>query len=858
MPSQSWSPDAFEAGGSGSPMIGRRIGRFRITGRLGQGGIASVWKAHDDLLGRPVALKILDEKLAESPKVRRRFLHEAQTTALLDHPGVITVYDAGEAEGMTYLALSLIEGETLTERAARSLLPIDEAIRIVCDAADALGHAHARVVFHRDVTGRNIMIGRDGRVVVLDFGLALAAGLSRLTSSNAAMGTAAYMAPEMVAGADGDARTDLYGLGVVLYEALTGAYPFVGERPELVVFAALHESPRPPRVCRPEIPETLERIVLRAIARRPEDRYASAEAFIADLRAVNVASEERLVAAPKVTPVRVDEARDRSGPRDEADFTRPHPLYLAVMPFQLLEAASDKEASLAPVAERLAGTVSAALGRYSNVRVVPAGRDTTVEKPGSAQELATQLGANAILRGTVSHSGSLARVTFSILDPWRNVQLGGDVVDGSVLQLYDLEDAVVKGVARVLQLPVAASDVSSPAPPDPAAEEKLAQAVVYLRRHDHEPSVDGAIAILDHLIAAREDSAILQATLARACLLKLRLTAQRVWEARAAAAGARAAQLDPEAPEVLVALGDLHAHAGRSEEAIAEYQRAIDARPDLAEAWLGLARALDSLGRFEEALESAQSAVARWPGDWRMSSIMAKTCFDSGDFNGALAASHRVVELAPDNARGHSNVGTALFRLDRFEEAIEAYHRSLALQPSSLAWSNLGNALYFLDRREEALAAFRKAADLTPTDPRWWGNLGAAARWIPGHEAESPPALDRAILLMRERLDRAPRDGFGWARLAMWLMDRGAAAEAMQAIARAFELAPRDPQVMVRAAHVFHRAGDPAAALRWIREAVRLGYGVGEILRDPDFASLRDDPEFASLLHRDSTTPPAS
>ncbi len=203
-------------------MIGRRLGRFRVDAELGHGGMATVWRAHDELLNRPVALKILDPKLAGSSKIRRRFIHEARAVAHLNHPGIVAVFDAGEVEGVAYIALSLVDGDTVSDLAARRLLPVAEAIRIVGQAADALAHAHEREVVHRDVTGRNIMVGRDGRVFVLDFGLARAAWESRVTTSDTPMGTAAYLAPEIVRGAEADARSDLYGLGVVFYEALTG------------------------------------------------------------------------------------------------------------------------------------------------------------------------------------------------------------------------------------------------------------------------------------------------------------------------------------------------------------------------------------------------------------------------------------------------------------------------------------------------------------------------------------------------------------------------------------------------------------------------------------------------------------
>src|SRR5262245_59365096 len=178
-------------------MIGRTVGRFRILAELGRGGMSTVWEAEDTLLGRHVAIKLLSDELSRSPDARRRFLHEARTNSLLDHPSVPTVFDYGESGDLVYIAFSLIDGETLAARARRSPMSVEEAVSIVKSAARTLGYTHTRGVIHRDVTGRNIMVARDGRVFVLDFGLALAAGDSRFTSQNTLLGTIPYFAPEM-------------------------------------------------------------------------------------------------------------------------------------------------------------------------------------------------------------------------------------------------------------------------------------------------------------------------------------------------------------------------------------------------------------------------------------------------------------------------------------------------------------------------------------------------------------------------------------------------------------------------------------------------------------------------------------
>jgi len=271
-------------------VIGQRIGRFVIEAPLGEGGFATVWRARDTLLGRDVALKLMHEGLLDSSKARQRFLHEGRAAAALGHPGIAAIYDVGEDGGRLYIAMQRVEGETVSALVSPSPLAIEDAVRIAAAAADALGHAHERGVVHRDVTGRNVMVARDGRVVVLDFGLALVTGQTRLTSAAHVLGTMHYLAPEVMRGDEADARTDLFGLGVVLYHALTGTFPHALDEASAIVYATMNMAPVSPRTHRPEVSEALERVVLRAIALEPSARFQTAAELAAALRALEAGS----------------------------------------------------------------------------------------------------------------------------------------------------------------------------------------------------------------------------------------------------------------------------------------------------------------------------------------------------------------------------------------------------------------------------------------------------------------------------------------------------------------------------------------------------------------------------------------
>lgn len=842
-------------------MVGSTVGRYRVVARLGRGGYATVWRAHDTLLGRDVALKLLDERLASSIKARRRFLHEAQATAALDHPGIIAVHDSGECDGHVYIALSLIDGETLSDRIARRLLPLADAVRIVCAAADALGHAHERNVVHRDVTSRNIMVARDGRVIVLDFGLALAAWESRVTSTETTLGTAYYMAPEIMRGGEADSRSDLYGLGVVLYEALTGSFPFVGQQPHAVFYAAMNLEPVSPRERRPELPTILERVVMKAIAREPGHRFQTAAAFSEALRTASTAgADPYVVKTDRAGSIGSTQTPATPGPSRAYPGAAKAARYLAVLPFESDGPLTDPDGSCALIAGRLAQTIKTAISGSPGIRVVA---DTPATLPAAPQDVARELGANVLLSGSVRRAGSRLRVSFSLVDPWGNVVLGGGVVDGSALQAFDIEDELVAGVTGALGITSGMASPPSSRPHDPAARERYRQALGYLRNFDSEASVDGALALLERLIASEGEAAPYQATLARAFLYKYRLTGQRMWESRAATACARARVLGPDLIETHLALGHLRSVCVENEAALREYERALELDPGCVDALLGAGLALRELARYPEAVGCCQRAIAAEPEDWRGHRLLGWIHSRSGDHERALGCFRRVVELAPASPRGQRDLGTALYRLDRFDEAVTAYRASIAIEPDDEAYSNLGTALYYLNRCDEAIAALRKATELAPLDPLRWGNLGNACHWIEGCHVEGDSALDRAIALMQERLLLHPgQDGERvaewWYRLAGWLVNRGRREEAATAISRALDLAPDDITCLVHAGRVHLQLGDREASLRCFRKAREAGCPVGDLARSRELSALREDPEFRRLFESRDPRPGAT
>jgi serine/threonine-protein kinase len=313
-------------------------GRYRILRKLGAGGMANVYLAEDEELGRRVAIKILNDRYANDELFIERFRREAKSAAGLSHPNIVSIYDRGQAEGTYYIAMEVIEGRSLKELIlTRGPLPIAQAIAYTLEILDALRFAHRHGIIHRDVKPHNILIGGE-RLKVTDFGIARA-GASQMTEAGSIMGTAQYLSPEQARGAPVTASSDLYSVGIVLYEMLTGKVPFSGDSAIEIAMKHLNELPRPPSKMRPEIPPELDHVVIRALAKAPEDRYQSAEEFADDLRRVEaglpLAPETSegvtaLLAAPMgtiggTTQVLPGDATQIAPPRPDTTRTPPPP-----------------------------------------------------------------------------------------------------------------------------------------------------------------------------------------------------------------------------------------------------------------------------------------------------------------------------------------------------------------------------------------------------------------------------------------------------------------------------------------------------------------------------------------------------
>lgn len=677
-------------------------GRYALHGELGAGGMAVVYLATDVRHGRRVALKVIRDELADSEGVRR-FLHEIGVTARLNHPHILPLLDSGEVDGMPFFVMPFVEGETLRHRLDRvRLLPIDDALGIAADIADALAYAHAQDVLHRDIKPENIMFS--GRhALVADFGIAKAMQLAavddaspHVTLSGRIVGTPAYMSPEQSAGDNIDVRSDVYSAGVVLYEMIAGAPPFAGQAAHTVFARRLTEDPPSLLLHRPDAPPIVAQVVMRSLSREPAGRYASAPEF-----ADAIAATRRILAA--------------SGSRTLQLMTEPPVMpSIAILPFSNLSADPENEY----LSDGITEEILSALSRLRSIRVCA--RTSSFAFKGQNVDIRSvgeRLGVRSVLTGSVRRAGPRLRVSAQLVNAADGFQLWAERYERASDDVFAIEDdissAIVTALRTTLTVPSnapapaagmsadsgAITRVSAKPPPRSKAPAPVAmttpriEAAASSEAHESvlkgrfalarrtEEQLHRAIADFQRAVTIDPAYAAAHAGLADAWALLAVYGAVAPHEAMPAArlAAERAASLQPAMAEPHAALGLVRsAFDWQWDQAQHAFARSIaaDERHTAAHQWLAT-NVLVPQARFDEALESIGRAMRLDPLAVSVKTALIAVLFYARRYAEALDAARDLVLIEPSAALAHYFAGQALVELGDFSGATAAMERAV-------------------------------------------------------------------------------------------------------------------------------------------------------------------------------------
>ena len=857
---------------------GAKLGSFEILGPLGAGGMGEVYRARDTRLGREVAIKVLPAAFAADPDRSARFDREARMLATINHPTIAAIYGAEHFQGLPCIVMELVPGETLAEILARGPIPRAEALGIARQIAEGLEAAHERGVVHRDLKPSNIKVTPEGKVKILDLGLAKAieppafdggSGSATLpldaTRPGAVVGTVEFMSPEQARGKPVDKRTDIWSFGCVLFEMLTGRRAFRGGNAADVFAAILSAEPdwsALPAGTPPRLRELLSHCLQKDQRQRLRD-LGDARLEIDRLlrKAETVTGPSSLPAVPDIRRRRraaiaaaailvalaagfLAWRRLRTAPSPEPSPPPGESRQLAVLPFRNLT--GDENARLMGVG--LVETVSVRLSGLPGLQVVtPSVVVAAVDRRKEDLTAAREIGATLMVLGTFQRQGETVRITYRVVDVGSGRQLAANALDGPASDLFALQDTLADVVAKDLHLSGIRRKASSPGL-DADQQARYLQAVGLLQRYDRRDSVEQALAILGPLAAERPNAAPVQAALGLANLRLFSFTKDRSLADRAIASADAARSLDPGLPEVDVTLGETLLATGRAAEAATAFRRALSSNAEDFEALLGLGRALQRTGDEAGAEAALKKAIGLQPASFAAYNNLGAFYYHLGRYRDAAGMFGKASEMAPDSYRSLNNLGGAWTMACDFGAASDAYRRALALQPNNAgAASNLGLNLLWTGHYAEAIRNLETASKLAPDDFRIQYNLADAYRGA-GQKQKAESAYTRALALARESMKLNPKDTQAHLVVATGLAKTGRTEQARESMRDALALDPKDPDLLAGAATVAALAGDSEETLDWLRKAVDAGYCRDIAIRQPEFSRLRNEPGFRSIV----------
>ena len=806
-------------------MIGQTLGNYKITQKLGAGGQGTVYKATDQKLGRTVVVKVLPAELTVKETNLKRFEREARLASALDHPNICTIFDMDEAEGLHFISMQYVEGKNVRQLVNGRPLELESALRIGIQVADALASAHARGIIHRDIKSGNVMVTDSGQVKILDFGLAKlldetaarTSGIDRtdLTEVGVPYGTATYAAPEQAQGDKVDARADIFSTGVLLYEMLTGTWPFRGKSTVDVRHAVIHDQPKSLAETRPgATPVRLQQILDKALSKNPRDRYQKIDELRDELRKIlhDVASgakfeettaprhlggstpvgramrwlrklsgaKETASSSPQFTSRPLTDAQERSLTTTIADREKKS---LAVLPFKNLN--NDPASTFYEFA--LADAVITELARIRSLVVRPSSVMSKYQgQAADPSDVGRELNVDAVLSAGFIHVGERFRVNAQLLEVTSGEIIWSDRVDASADDIIAVQDEITRRIVDGLRLELSPDEQAGLAQPATVNAEAYEE---YLRGRDR------FARFIFRTVAAEDcDAAIRHFT--------------------------RAIELDAEFGLAYDGLGACYVNR----------------------VFKGLGGAED----FEKAESAFNRALAIDPNIIEARMLMVFVRLWRGQKQKAREEVARMRREAPNEAVVHF-VKATLHRLDgEYDRALRSYDRLVHLDPAAFVVVSYNRALIFLyqGRNEDAMRELDRAASVEPNNPLL-RSVRALTMFYRGE-------IDAAADLLRDVLGQNPNLHGVRPCLALCLSKQGqreaALAELNEDVKRTASV---DADIAYAVASAYALADERDEAFEWLQRSVALGNeNKPWFERDPNWARMREDARFGELIHK--------
>jgi serine/threonine protein kinase/Flp pilus assembly protein TadD len=869
-------------------MIGSVVSHYKILEQLGGGGMGVVYKAQDLKLDRTVALKFLPPELTRDPEAKQRFIHEAKAASALQHDNICTIHDVDESpDGQLFIAMDFYEGETLKKKIERGPLPIGEAIELAIQVARGLAKAHEGGMVHRDIKPANIMVTKEGEAKIVDFGLAKLAGQTKLTRAGSTLGTVAYMSPEQARGEEVDHRSDIWSLGVVLYEMITGQTPFKSDYEHALVYSILNDEVRPIATLRLDTPSRLEEIVRKTLAKEPSARYEHIEEVEEDLRQAQKELEP--------TGPQAEYRRGRSGLKGRraliaglvlggsaaalfgyfllgsGEKESPSPVKrLVVLPFENLGPPENEYFT-----EGMTEELTIRLSSLSGLRVISRSSAVQYVKTNRTMErIGEELGVDYALEGAVrwaptQEGSSRVRISSNLTRISDRTSLWAETFDRVIDDIFALQSEISQRVVEKLGVTLLEPERRSVEEP-PTRNLEAYQAFLRARYYKSRPHFTTANWV--QVVEAYQQAVELDTgfALAYAELARGHARLYYLWHDHSPArlemasrAAERAVALAPEMPGVHLALGYYLLYAERDpKKALEQFAIAEKGMPHNVEILEAKTAVSSQEGRWEEALKSAREAFELSPRDGSLAVDLSEIYWVLRRYEEAVKTTNLAIELTPDDAWPYL---IKVFSLWSWKGTPSESRTLVEAVPATHEWSPW--VWYWQEMLEHN---YRQAIQRLSSYPDPWirtkcwampnSLLAAYAYRLLGEQEKSRRAYESARTLLEAEVRKYPDDPRYHSSLGIACAALSRKEDAIREGKKAVELLPVEKDAFYGLpyiedfAFIYTLAGETEAALDRLDYllSVPSWISVSWLRMDPQWDPIREDPRFAKLMEKHS------
>jgi len=845
-------------------MIGESVSHYQILEQLGGGGMGVVYKAYDTRLKRQVALKFISSKLSHNEDVKARFMREAQAASALDHPNICTVHEIDQTdEGQLFICMALYEGDTLKKKIQDGPLPIDEVIALALQIASGLATAHDAGIFHRDLKPANIMRTKKEELKIVDFGLAKLSGQQDLTKEGSTIGTVAYMSPEQAKGETVDHRTDLWSFGVILYELLTGEWPFRGDYDQAVIYSVLNEEPETIQNSRKDVPVELINIVTRCLMKDPKDRYSSMDDIVLILKqhqqgttsgrqfpGINKMEElVQKIKRYKISIIIVVFLCIIFGIW-ELFFSLSSPRYLVVLPFRVIGEESIDDFYRDGLLEIINSKLTQ-LEQFQDKLWVISGSEVRNNKISGVAEARDIVGAELAITGSISRSDGSLRYTLNLVETESFIQLKSKDLTVNMSTASIVEEKIIDSIVDMLNLELghdARSVLYAGGTSLPDAHDYYVRGRGYLTRSEESVNIETAISLFELALSADSTYLLAYTGLGEAYWKRYDSTQDLQYVELAKMACQKARILGDEHVEVNVTCGIIFRGIGEYEKAVETLKKALSIDPENANASLELGYVYLLQGNLDLSKIVFENTTKNRPGYWQGYSYLGFFYYVTGEYEKAVEQYQKVVELIPHSDVGYRKLAGTYFQMDKPDEFLLASEKALKIKPSYVVINNLAVFYYYSGDYEKAVEMFKEVLVYNVHDYLIYGNI-ATASYFTSQKDSAEVYYRKAVEIAEEMRKINPRNNLLLSNLAGYYARLNSTDIAYQLLDELKNLDPKNLMVIFNMGDVYEQLGERETALFWMKKAIEGGVTLAKFKLNPGLKDLIADERFKEIIH---------